>query len=262
VVVALCVAACAWAGILLAQGTLAGLGVSEQTGRQIVDEWLNSGYLNATPAAKTLKTAAPASRATAVRNAVAWARSYTESAAFKAEFERRRQAERPAAPDAIITVEDELARQSAERKKQVEEMKKNLDQLPPDMRKTMEAAVKETEAANRKMETDPQMVAILRKSIEATRASELEAYKKQLEAYERRWPADPNTLVARRLREFLDVSADVDFDAKLVPAGRLMRFAEPRYEEKPPTWKLCFRAGREATAAAREAAQTWLKAIG
>lgn len=53
----------------------------------------------------------------------------------------------------------------------------------------------------------------------------------------------------------------VDFDAKLVPAGRLVRFADPRYEEKPPTWKLCFRSGREAVAAAREAAQGWLKAV-
>jgi hypothetical protein len=40
-----------------------------------------------------------------------------------------------------------------------------------------------------------------------------------------------------------------------------MKFADPRYEEKPPTWKLCFRSGREAVAAAREAAQGWLKAI-
>jgi hypothetical protein len=68
-------------------------------------------------------------------------------------------------------------------------------------------------------------------------------------------------LVARRLQEFLAVSKDVDFDAKLVPSGRLMRFADPRYEEKPPVWKLCSRAGREVSAAARGAVQAWLKAL-
>jgi hypothetical protein len=95
----------------------------------------------------------------------------------------------------------------------------------------------------------------------AQRAEDQEICKGRLAAFERRWPADPRNLVARRLQEFLDVSKDVDFDAKLVPAGKLMRFADPRYEEKPPTWKLCFRSGREAVAAAREAAQGWLKAV-
>jgi hypothetical protein len=57
------------------------------------------------------------------------------------------------------------------------------------------------------------------------------------------------------------MSKDVDFDAKLVPADSKMRFADPRYEEKPPEWKLYYRAGREAVAAAREVAQAWLKAL-
>jgi hypothetical protein len=255
-------AACACAGIMLAQGGLASLGVSEATGREIVDGWLDSGFINASPAAKALKPALPASRATMVRNAVAWARAYTESPAFKAEYARRRQAALPSPPEAKGTVDDELARQRADRQKDIDEMKKNLAQLPPDVRKAMESAIKEAEAANRKMEADPQMAAMLRQGAEAQRADEQEAYKKRLDAYERRWPADPKSLVARRLQEFLAVSADVDFDAKLVPAGRLMRFADPRYEEKPPTWKLCFRVGREATAATREAVQAWLKAIG
>jgi hypothetical protein len=249
------------AGIMLAQGALASLGVSEATGKAIVDGWLDSGFINASPAAKTLKPALPASRATMVRNAVAWARAYTESPAFKAEYERRRQGARPAPPEAKGTVDDEMARQSAERKTDLEEMMKGLAQLPPDTRKSMEAAIKEAGAANRKMETDPQMVAMLRQGIEAQRASEQEAYQGRLEAYGRRWPADPKALVARRLKEFLEVSADVDFDARLVPAGKLMRFADAGYEQKPPTWKLCYRAGREATAAAREAAQAWLKGI-
>ncbi len=69
------------------------------------------------------------------------------------------------------------------------------------------------------------------------------------------------TLIARRLQEFLDVSKDVDFEAKLVPAGSKMRFADPQYEEELPEWKLYDRSGRDAVAAAREVAQVWLKAL-
>ncbi len=249
------------AGVLIAQSALGSLGVSEATGKQIVDGWLSNGYINASPAAKAFKSADPAARATLVRNAIAWARTYTESPAFKAEYERERQSNRPSPPDAKGSVDDELAKQSAERKKSVEEMKKSLAQFPPDMRKSMEAAIKEAEANNAKLDSDPQMIAIFRQGIEAERAGDQEAFKGRMAAYEKRWPADSKVLVARRLQEFLDISKDVDFDARLVPAGRLMRFADPRYEEKPPVWKLCYRAGREAAAAAREAAQAWLKAI-
>jgi len=254
-------AACVWAGILLAQSAWAGLGVGDATGKAIVDGWLESGNLNATPAAKAFKAATPASRAALVMSAVAWAKSYTESPGFKAEYEKHRQADRPSPPEVKGTVDEELARQAAERKKGIDEMRKSLDQMSPEMRKAMEAGIKEAEAANRKLESDPQMVAMFRQGVEAQRAEGQEAYKGRLAAFERRWPADPKSLVARRLQEFLDISKDVDFDAKLVPAGKLMRFADPRYEEKPPTWKLCFRSGREAVAAAREAAQAWLKAI-
>jgi hypothetical protein len=249
------------AGTMLAQGALASLGVSEATGKAIVDGWLDSGFINASPAAKAFRPALPASRATLVANAIAWAKAYTESPGFKAEYDKQRQAARPSPPEAKGTVDEELARQAAERRKSLEEMKRNVSQMPPDMRKSMEAVVKEAEANNAKLEKDPQMVAMLRQGIEAQRASEQEAYQGRLEAYGRRWPADPKALVARRLKEFLEVSADIDFDAKLVPAGRLMRFADAVYEQKPPTWKLCYRAGREATAAARQAAQAWLKGI-
>jgi len=251
----------ALAGLILAQGALAGLGVNEETGKRMVEDWLSSGYFNPSPAAKAVKAAAPASRATLVANAIAWAKAYTESPGFKAEYEKQRQAARPSPPEAKGTVDEELARQAAERRKSLEEMKRNVSQMPPDMRKSMEAAVKEAEANNAKLEKDPQMVAMMRQGLEAQRAEEQQAYKGRLAAYEQQWPADSRRLVARRLQEFLDLTRDVDFGAKLVPSGRLMRFAEPRYEEKPPLWKLCFRTGREATEAARAAAQAWLKAI-
>jgi len=104
-------------------------------------------------------------------------------------------------------------------------------------------------------------LALTRQMVELQRPDEQEAYQKRLEAHAQRFPPTPKTLIARRLQEFLDLSKDVDFDAKLVPAQSTMRFADPGYEEKPPTWKLCFRTGREGVAAAREAAQAWLKAL-
>jgi len=261
VLVSLALAACAWAGVILAQSALANLGVNEATAARVVEDWLDSGYLNVSAVAKSFKAAVPTGRVTLVKGALGWAKTYTESAAFKAEYEKRRQADTPTPPKFDGTVDDELARQRAERQKSVEEMKKGLAQLTPEMRKSIEATLKEVEAANKKADTDPKMVAMFRQMVESERAGELEAYQKRLEAHEQRYPPNPKTLIARRLQGFLDVSKDVDFDAKLVPAGSKMRFADPRYEEKPPEWKLYYRSGRDVVAAAREVAQAWLKAL-
>jgi hypothetical protein len=261
VLVSLALAACAWAGVILAQSALANLGVNEPTAAQMVEGWLDTGYLDVSAVAKSFKAAVPTGRVALVKGAMGWAKTYTESAAFKAEYEKRRQADMPAPPKFDGTVDNELARQRAERQKNVEEMKKGLAQLTPEMRKSMEAAIKEIEASNQKTDTDPKKVAMSRQMVELQRAGDQEAYQKRLEAHEKRFPPNPKTVIARRLQEFLDVSKDVDFDAKLVPAGSKMRFADPRYEEKPSEWKLYYRAGRDVVAAAREAAQAWLKAL-
>jgi hypothetical protein len=70
--------------------------------------------------------------------------------------------------------------------------------------------------------------------------------------------------VARRLRAFLDDTADADFAAPIIrltdgPDG--MEFIDPAHRAKSPTWQLAVLAGREATTAARKAAEAWLKEI-
>lgn len=74
---------------------------------------------------------------------------------------------------------------------------------------------------------------------------------------EDRYPSDPNKLIKKRLEEFLAVSETVDFDAKM--QGSM--FANPEYESKDDKWKMCYRAGKEVIAAAREEAQAWIKEL-
>ena len=41
-----------------------------------------------------------------------------------------------------------------------------------------------------------------------------------------------------------------------------MAFVDPRYEEKPSEWKVCYRAGKEPVETARAMAQEWLQEMG
>ena len=72
------------------------------------------------------------------------------------------------------------------------------------------------------------------------------------------YPAGPRAPVALRLRKFLDLSRDVAYDAQIVEKGGKRVFADPALEARAPEWKMCFRAGKPATDAARAFAQKWL----
>jgi hypothetical protein len=254
--------ATACAAIALAQTALAGLGLDEARTRQDVLYALSQGNVNVYPAVKAFKAATPAVRVTLVTGVLGWVKAYTQSPAFKTEYDRQRQSNAPTPPKFKGTVDEELAAQRAEQQKGIDESRKSLAQMPADMRAQMEATIKQMEAQTAAMNKDPQMQAMLRQGIEMQRSEKQKAYERDVEAHAKRFPADPRVLVARRLQEFLDVSKDVDFAAKLVPAGTKQRFADPRYESKPGEWKLCYRAGKDVTDAARQFAQAWLAELG
>jgi hypothetical protein len=159
-------------------------------------------------------------------------------------------------------VDGELARQKAESQKAAEETKKALAQMPPEVRAQVEAAMKQAEAVQAQQERDPNLAGVMRQGTAAQIADEQKRYQDSVSRHNQQYPADPKVLIASHLRQFLDVSKDVDFSAALVPAGSRQRFANPAYEAKSSEWKLCYRAGKDATMAARDAAQAWLAALG
>jgi hypothetical protein len=90
-------------------------------------------------------------------------------------------------------------------------------------------------------------------------ASAREYYNEQLAEWKQNYSATGREMVKRRLREFLQESANVDFNAKLVRRDNKMRFANEQYEdETSDEWKFCYRAGRLPVEKARAFAKTWL----
>lgn len=106
------------------------------------------------------------------------------------------------------------------------------------------------------------MAAMMKQGYAQAAISEQKDYQDQLAVWGKKYPADPRMLIATRLHQFLDLSQNIAFDAKLAPgsAGK-MKFADPQYEAKPSQWKLCYRAGREPVEAARAFAVEWLRQI-
>ena len=72
---------------------------------------------------------------------------------------------------------------------------------------------------------------------------------------------DYKSIITKQLKQFLDLSATVDFDAQTVQKGNKLVFVNPAYEAKSNAWKLCFRCGKEAVTGMRKFAQQWLSEL-
>ena len=223
---------------------------------------LLSGSAYNDAAFKAFKALPPSGRAAVVKSGLAWIKAYTQSAEFKAAYAKAREEEKPEPPEAVPSADETLKKQKAEFEKQVAEMRKNMAGLDAETRKTMEEAIKQMQAQMTAMEKDPEQKETMRQMVEMQKEMNKDQYAEQLKVWEENYPADPRLLIKKRIEEFMEMSADLEYSAKLVPSGSVMRFADEEYEGKPSAWKLCFRAGKEATEAAREFARAWLVELG
>jgi hypothetical protein len=245
-----------------AQTVMSSIGASEDEVKRQVVSVLTSNRTPVYLAAKAFKAADSSLRVKIVGGTMAWIKAYVESPAFKADYDKQREAAKPAPLKPKESIDAELAKQKADRQKSLAESRKNLDKMTPEMRKTMEATIKQMEETFAKQDADPRMAVMMRQSLEAQRAAEVKSYQERVAQYEKKFPADPKVLIAQRLQWFMDLSKDVDYDAKLYAGERgKMKFVNSAYETKPEGWKLCYRAGRPSVEAARTFAASWLKAI-
>ncbi len=81
-------------------------------------------------------------------------------------------------------------------------------------------------------------------------------YRERLAQYKAN--ANPNSMIKKRLQEFIALAESVDFDAKTVGTGYRTEFVRTDYRAQPNEWKFLYRLGREPVMAARDMARTWL----
>lgn len=259
------VAAAAITAALSAADVLAQLGIPPAAAKEALMARIGSGWLNYGLAAAAFKKAPVALRVQLAEGAIAWTKTYTASPEFKASYAKLRETRKPEAPAFEGTPEQELARQREQQAKDqakgAEEMKKVMATMAPEQRKQMEEAMQQAAAVVKQMDT-PEMRKMMLDGIRMQREENARSYKEAMAKWQEEYPENPAPVIARRLKAFLDMSASVDFDAKLEPKNGKMRFVNAAYESKPSEWKLWYRAGKEPVAAARAAADAWMKELG
>jgi hypothetical protein len=247
----------------LARGAdiLSQLGITLDAAKEAIGSVITAGIYNPGLPAQAFKLMPAAARAQAATAGVAWLKTYTASPDFRRQYLQVRDNHKPEPPSYDRTPEQEVQRADEEQKEQLEESRRALAGLPAEQRKALEEALK-TAADLVAKENTPDTRKMRLDAIRLTRAERAKEYDDAVAKWKRDYPDDPKPVIARRLREFLQLSADVDFNAKLRTEGGVSKFENPAYQAKSSQWKMCYRAGKDATAAARAAVQAWLSELG
>lgn len=259
------VAAAALTAAASAADVLTQLGLTPASAKELLMSGVGSGWLNYGAAAQAFKKATPALRVELVQGSLAWAKSFTATPDFKASYAKLRETRKPEAPKFEGTPEEEYAKQrekqAKDQAKGQEDMKKAMASMPPEQRKQLEEAMQQAAEITKQMDT-PDMRKMMIDGIRMSREQQSTEYTAAMKKWNEEYPENPNPVIAKRLKAFLDMSATVDFDAKLVEKNGKMRFENQTYESKPSEWKLCYRLGKEPVLAARAAAEAWMKELG
>lgn len=237
---------------------LAKLGIDKASAGPNVLSSLTSGYIYDSAAAKAFKALPAPARAEVVRAGLDWVKAYVASAEFKIAYKQHRESQKPNPPEPVPSAEETLAKMKADMEKGIENMRQVQATADAATKKSMEDAIKQVRAQMEELDKNPQMKENLRLGAEMQRTSNKNDYEARLKSWNEDLPEDPGALIVKRIRQFLTTSADVDFSAELLRRGDRMVFAKEDYEQKSAYWKTCFRAGKEATEAARAFAKTWL----
>jgi hypothetical protein len=252
---------------LAAQTALASLGLTETAARSFVLGEIQSPALDrgspiavaGTRAFFKLPRAARGAAATAL---FAWAKAYVGSPAFTASYASYRQGRIPTARQYPLTVEQAVKKELDDLLAGLAQMESSIASMPPAQR----APIQEQIAKGRANATDPATIKQMQARLAEERAQESGRAAKISAEVEQTTPADPRKLFARRLREFLDATTDVNFSAKTItlvlePNGDGIQFVDKADRERHWMWQAAAIAGPEATAAARTAASAWLKEL-
>lgn len=249
-------------GAIAAQDPLAQLGLTEAKARQLF--MVTASWASPEQASEIVQTARRAyqalpreARGPVTTAMYAWVNAFVNSAAFKTEYARHRTASMPQPAQVEGTVDQEIKRRVDQQLKELDEMAQGLTSMPAEQRRNMEAVMK----AQRASFTSPEFAAGQREEIQRERAQGKADYDIGMKAWQADFPANQQVWIARQLRAFLDATADVDFTVKLKFYEGLPFTDDPKYKGKWQ-WAESAHAGREATAAARAAAEAWLKEIG
>ncbi|HEY6504168.1 MAG TPA: hypothetical protein VIZ28_09365 [Chitinophagaceae bacterium] len=192
------------------------------------------------PYTKLLPAVVQGDKVGAAKELCAYIKEYCKSEEFKKAYDYKRESEKPTSEP---------------------------QPMPAESIKSLKESIKEME----KMMKDPSMKSMPKDIVENYKKGIADMKRMVAEGedptpnktkWEKNYPPVADTLIKRRLQEYLSLVASVDFKAELVTNkyGKKI-FVNADYESNSAQWKACFRAGKEVNDAVKLFVQQWLKEL-
>jgi len=234
------------------------LGISENKAMENIRQSFIEGYLY-TYGASSAKNVALGDRASLALDVLNYTKSYVNSPGFIKAYEDARIAATPVKPAPPRSKEQIQKEKIAELEKTIAEGEQSMKTLPKDLVEPFKEVQQMLKDQKKDYENpDSEMLALFVTSEGYTYTNAKARYEEEVDRWEKEYPSDYKKMITSRLEEFLQVTADVDFNAQLKEEYRLKKFVNPAYEKKSAEWKMAYRAGKPAVEAARAFAKAWL----
>jgi hypothetical protein len=217
------------------------------------------------PNPKNLKNAAAGEKAAIVNEVGNYVKEYTSSKEFLNKYMEYRDQKKPAPPEKPKSSAEMKKEQKEAIKQGIENLEKTKSQMPKDQQAQFDETIKNFKEQLKKVDDpeNPLYNAQMENSLKQMYEQQVDQYNRQVAQWEKDYPSNnPSLMIKNWLNKFLDESKDVDFKAELAESpGGMKIFVKQAYENKSDLWKVCFRAGKETTMAARKFAANWINEL-
>ncbi|MGE5410510.1 MAG: hypothetical protein ACM3MI_06090 [Clostridiales bacterium] len=225
--------------------------------------WSNICYSNFSyPAPKALKNLSGAERTSIVKIVGSFVESYTKSEEFAAKYKDYMLSLRPEPPQKPESVDDSKKKQKEELTKTIAEMEANKKNMASDQQAIIESTIKAVKEQLKELDNPDNPLNSRSNEIDSysqtSYEEQMKQYNEKLAQWEKESNGGPKPLVKKWLEKFLDETSQIDFNAALREENGKKKFINSEYEKKSHLWKLCYRAGKGTTEAARSFVQSWL----
>jgi flagellar biosynthesis GTPase FlhF len=225
--------------------------------------WSNCANSNFyTPGPKTLKGLAMGERATVVESVAEYVKEYSATQEFMNKYKELRENRKPQPPEkpkTMVEMKEEQRKTFQDAIKNMEETKK---QMPADQQGMFDETIKSYKEQLKEIDNpdNPMFSKDVENIYQQGYDQQMTEYNNNLAQWEKDYPDNnPGFLIKNWLTKFLEETKDIDFSAQTaIDQYKRNVFVKQEYERKSYLWKLCFRAGKEATDAGRKFAQKWL----
>jgi hypothetical protein len=237
------------------------IGISPSQANEKIGNSIFNGYMQ-TWGLKNLKSIAAGSRSAITMDLLTHAKKYLTSDEFARLYAAERENNKPHLSSAPATPEAYRQQLIDQAKQTADDAQKYYDNASAENKALFKSSLDD---AKKYLEDVQKPDNELLKYYADSYPTLLGFYQKDSIDYAVTWkeeyPENPMFFVKKRLQEFMEATADIDFNAATVERNGRIYFADHKYESKNNRWKMAFRAGSDVVQTSRTFVQQWINEI-